>query len=1039
MKVKYQKLSKRFLAIILAVVISTSLSICVFAADREITDEGTIGEVSWTLYQDGELHIYGDGNLATASGYLPWYRNADKITKITIGKDVKTKTPSGYTFAKRNTTYKNLAEIIVEDGNEFFITDEKGALFTSDKKTLILFPALNTTSEYTVPDTVTKIDKAAFSFCGNLKNITFPDGLKTIEEAAFYNSGIENAIIPDGVSSLGTYCFSGAKELKTVVLPKKIRAVTISVFAGCISLEKIDIPQNIECISDSAFANSGLTEIIIPETVTEVKKEAFGNCKKLQNAVVCAELIEKGAFNNCVELKTITLKSLKTLENEVFSGCAKLKTVYLPETVAEISYAVFAGCTDLEKIEVEAANTSFSSENGVLFNKDKSKLIAYPAGKTDEVYVIPEKTKIIDVYAFYMAKYLKDVVIPNDIEYIGEYAFLNTKQIYDNPAKWDHINGFLYIGSNLIATDAKKIKNECELYPDTTLIATGAFISNENITSVKIPDTVKHINKAAFSGCTNLESINLSENLQSIGEFAFYNCQKLSYVHIPSGVKEISRWAFKSCYLLQPELEEGLEKIGEEAFGYLKNITEIEIPGTVNSLNTTAFEGSAITDVYYGSEMADWKIAVGGEIIDGITVHYTLKTEDGSVVINHTDDSFAWYSGNVFLLAKELDKATPSFDRGGFYVANGHRPIQVHDIVISSDRSGDNPIQPVEGEHITVKIKVNDSFAALMKAEIESTGKYTNVDATEIDYKNGILEFECEGKRVQFTPSDKFLGLFSVYHWFSDGTTAKDCEIIRYDKFEVKNGYIILETNHFSDFAICVSSVDFDKSEIEIENGKSQALNLVNANDKTITFKSTDETVATVDENGVVTAKKPGEATIIATAEGSGLAAECKVTVLPREFTLTWNIDGEKTEVKVGEGEIIPEPEKPVKDGYSFKGWEPDVPETMPSRDLEISAVFEKITVKKLRLNSKPAKLAYAYKIDSLDLNGIEIIAEMTDGSTENVDVDDVTVSGFDSLRTGTQTITVEYEGKTVQFEVTVARTWWQWLITIFLLGFLWY
>ena len=207
-----------------------------------------------------------------------------------------------------------------------------------------------------------------------------------------------------------------------------------------------------------------------------------------------------------------------------------------------------------------------------------------------------------------------------------------------------------------------------------------------------------------------------------------------------------------------------------------------------------------------------------------------------------------------------------------------------------------------------------------------------------------------------------------------------------------------------------------------------------------ITWTSTNKDVATVDENGVITAKTAGETTIVATMESSGITAECNVTVVPQKFTIIWNIGGTKVKAIINEGDEILKPENPNKDGYTFKGWTPEVPGFMPSYDVEFTAVFEKAVVTSVKIKSKPTKLDYVYKTDSLSLAGLTLEVVYSDGTKEVVnDLSEVKANGFDNTKLGTQTIEIEHEGATAEFDITVSYAGWQYLILIFLLGFIWY
>lgn len=192
---------------------------------------------------------------------------------------------------------------------------------------------------------------------------------------------------------------------------------------------------------------------------------------------------------------------------------------------------------------------------------------------------------------------------------------------------------------------------------------------------------------------------------------------------------------------------------------------------------------------------------------------------------------------------------------------------------------------------------------------------------------------------------------------------------------EILDGYIILQTNHFSDYAVCTDYVEKAKY--------------------TITFD---------------------------TAGGSEIAPitlECGAAITP--------------------------PATPVKDGYTFIGWSPEIPEAMPENDITVVAQYEKIqapeaTATGIEIIALPKKTSYAYKAESIDLNGIAVKVTYSGGKSEIVtDTEKLETYGFSADSVGTKTITVAHGGHTDSFEITVSYTWWQMIIRILLLGFLWY
>ena len=176
------------------------------------------------------------------------------------------------------------------------------------------------------------------------------------------------------------------------------------------------------------FANcKNLESIEIPNGVKYIGTEAFGQCKKL--SLLDGKLPD----------------SLETIGTHAFWYCDNLYSVHIPSKVTSIEYCPFVGCKNLSAIEVDAGNENYCSEDGVLYNKDKTELICYPDAKEVETFTIPNTVEIIDEYAFFawQTPHLKSLTIPSSVTSIGAYAFLfiNTLQsiTFENLENWYYV------------------------------------------------------------------------------------------------------------------------------------------------------------------------------------------------------------------------------------------------------------------------------------------------------------------------------------------------------------------------------------------------------------------------------------------------------------------------------------------------------------------------------------------------------------------------------------------------------------------------
>lgn len=233
-------------------------------------------------------------------------------------------------------------------------------------------------------------------YTGDSTEVVVPsevDGYKVTEigSSAFKESNITSITIPEGVTEIGYEAFFGCSSLKSIVLPDSLTNIVNDAFPGCSSLESI----------------------VIPEGVTE---------------------IAMNTFEDCSALKEVTLpNSLEDISIWAFRNCDSLTTIHIPQNVNSISPNAFIDCDALISFEVDENNPNYSSEDGVLFDKEKTELICYPANKGEESYKVPDTVESIlsrvmvtwDVYAgaFDGNLALKDVTLSESMKSIDGYTF----------------------------------------------------------------------------------------------------------------------------------------------------------------------------------------------------------------------------------------------------------------------------------------------------------------------------------------------------------------------------------------------------------------------------------------------------------------------------------------------------------------------------------------------------------------------------------------------------------------------------------------
>ena len=323
-----------------------------------------------------------------------------------------------------------------------------------------------------LPESLESIGLESFRGCTNLKEMYIPENTVRIGESAFRDcTDMKKLKIKNNCIKIGERAFENCADLEDVELPQGLTEIYGGVFNSCKSLKKIDFPKKLTILGESAFSDCIVLESIdIPATVTK---------------------IDDLAFNGCTSMAKVELhEGLKKIGKSAFKNCRSLTKITLPATVTSISNAPFRGCESLKSIKVESKNKYYKSEpnkregnDHVLFNKNKSVIIAYPASSREVQYDIPDSVTIISDWAFCECKKLNRITIPDSVHEIGEGAFCN-----------------------------------CALLDE-----------------VEIPDSVTVIDDCAFRGCTSLEKVVIPNTVTELGWGLFDGCENTVTVYCDEG------------------------------------------------------------------------------------------------------------------------------------------------------------------------------------------------------------------------------------------------------------------------------------------------------------------------------------------------------------------------------------------------------------------------------------------------------------------------------------------------------------------------
>ena len=441
-----------------------------------------------------------------------------------------------------------------------------------------------------------------FQYQENINICVIEVGVTTIGNWAFGDcSSLTSITIPNSVTTIGNNAFSNCTSLITITIPNSVTTIEGSAFYGCTSLTSIIIPNSVTTIGDGVFYGcTSLTSIIIPNSVTTIGDGAFIGCTSLTSITIPNSIttIGNSFFYYCTSLTMITIpNSVTTIGGMAFYGCSSLPSITIPSSVTTIENGAFGGCISLTSIDVESGNNIYASENGVLFDKNKTTLFCCPNGKIGD-YVIPNSVITIGDGAFSGCAGLTSITIPSSVTTIGDGAFscwnLTSFDVESGNNAYASENGVLFDKSKntLIRFPQGKTGDTYVIPGSVTTIGNGAFSYCWNLSSITIPNNVITIGNSAFYNCIYLTSITIPNSVTTIGGWTFSGCSSLPSITIPNNVTTIENSAFSYCENLSSiTIPNSVKTIGERAFSFCKSLISITIPNSVTSIENGTFYG----------------------------------------------------------------------------------------------------------------------------------------------------------------------------------------------------------------------------------------------------------------------------------------------------------------------------------------------------------------------------------------------------------------------------------------------------------------
>jgi len=336
----------------------------------------------------------------------------------------------------------------------------------------------------------------------------------------------------------------------------------------------------------------------------EVRVSVYGEETNVVDIVIPEE---------CNGVKVTVLQNVYSTNGSLFSDGSPI-ILSLPKTLTTINESELS---NIAKITVDKDNPVFCDDNGVLYNKDKTKLIYYPSEMQDKQYIIPDSVQEIAPAVFMKSKYTEEFIVDSD----NDYFSVKDGVLYDKNQ------------TKLIRYPGGKKDTEYTVPDTVSEIGDYGFCYNSCLTTVGLPDSVKHIGQCAFTEaralesisipesvtelragifawCSSLTDVSLPDSLLRIDDTAFGLCGRLESINIPDSVEYIGRAAFAACPKLSSvKLPDGLKKIEDGTFSFCTDLESLDIPSSVEKIEGSAFMCSRLKTIVLPESVSEFDIS----------------------------------------------------------------------------------------------------------------------------------------------------------------------------------------------------------------------------------------------------------------------------------------------------------------------------------------------------------------------------------------------------------------------------------------------
>lgn len=636
--------------------------------------------------------------------------------------------------------------------------------------------------------------------------------------------------------------YSGREQITAVVVDRGVTGIGAYAFYGCVNLIDITLPEGLTAIGEYAFKGcSALGRVEILSGMTTLGAYAFTESGITE--IVLPEglqTVEYDAFNNCTNLRSVSLPdTLQNLGSYAFWKCSALTEITLPQNLTKMGSFCFDSCTGLTEIEIPSQLTTIE-------------MYAFRGCTALRSVTLPEGLNVIETSAFSNCEELTQIHLPESITELRGSAFSGCKNLttVNIPQGITKIqNSLFYDCSSLAAITI----------PDSVLtIESNAFSGCSSLTAVEIPTGVSTIGSYAFSRCTSLTEMVIPEGVSKIGNGTFYNCTSLRQVTLSSGLTEIGQEAFQNCASLQSvQLPDKLTNVGNYTFSGCKALERVDIPASVAAIGKSAFSGCVkLTAITFGHRQEN-PLTIGE---DAFYVDYygdNVKTRIGVYSVRGIHPAIQGYSWNKRTVTYYNTETIPL------------EAIAVH-------------AQDVAAE---IEVGLPLTFVAEL-TPFDTTDDL--VWSINPDNSTGTAEITAEGVLTGLTP-----GIVTV-------RAAAGSDESVYGETQIS---LLPPTGEPDSILVRTAVGAADEAQLGIPVQMQVVFQPGNVADKHVSWSVSNEKIAAIDENGMLTPLALGNVTVYAESDTYGVEGSCVVKVLRYIDSVTILRDGgtERTTLGVGE------------------------------------------------------------------------------------------------------------------------------------------